>query len=152
MGADARLPRGRAALTTAGYSGKALALKLGIKPGMTVTALAAPAHYRALLRPLPAGARIATRLTGRRAALAFIHHFATGRRALAARFAMLARALAPAGALWVSWPKGSSGVATDLTENVVREIGLAHGLVDVKVCAVDETWSALKFVRRLKDR
>ncbi len=119
---------------------------------MTVTALAAPAHYRALLRPLPAGARIATRLTGRRAALAFIHHFATGRRALAARFAMLARALAPAGALWVSWPKGSSGVATDLTENVVREIGLARRLVDVKVCAVDATWSGLKFVRRAKDR
>jgi len=152
VGADARLPRGRAALTTAGYSGKALALKLGIKPGMTVTALAAPAHYPTLLRPLPAGARIVTRLTRSRAALDFIHYFATARRALAARCAVLERALAPAGALWISWPKRSSGVATDLTENVVREIGLARRLVDVKVCAVDATWSGLKFVRRAKDR
>lgn len=71
---------------------------------------------------------------------------------IAARFPGLARALASHGALWISWPKGSSGVATDLNENVVREIGLAAGLVDVKVCAVDEVWSGLKFVRRMKDR
>ena len=81
-----------------------------------------------------------------------IHCFATARRTLAARFPLLERALAPAGTLWVSWPKGTSQVATDLTENVVREIGLANGLVDVKVCAVDATWSGLKFVRRVKDR
>ncbi len=136
----------------AGYSGKPLAAKLGIKTGMTVTAIAAPPQYRALLGPLPGGTRVATRLTRGRGALEFIHCFATARRMLATRFATLEHALAPAGALWVSWPKGSSGVATDLTENVVREIGLASGLVDVKVCAVDHTWSALKFVRRLKDR
>jgi len=121
---------------------------------MTVTAVAAPAQYRELLRPLPARVRIATRLTGGRGGGTrdFIHYFATARRTLAARFTALERALAPAGALWVSWPKGSSAVTTDLTENVVREIGLAHRLVDVKVCAVDATWSALKFVRRVKDR
>ncbi len=68
------------------------------------------------------------------------------------RFAELARALAPAGMLWISWPKKASGVATDLTEDVIRLIGLAHGLVDVKVAAVDEVWSGLKFVRRVKDR
>lgn len=136
----------------AGYSGKPLAVKLGVKAGMTVTAIDAPPQYRALLRPLPQGTRVATRLTHDGGALDFIHYFATARRMLATRFAALERALAPAGALWVSWPKGSSGVSTDLTENVVREIGLAHGLVDVKVCAVDDTWSALKFVRRLKDR
>jgi hypothetical protein len=74
------------------------------------------------------------------------------RRELERRFPTLERALAPAGILWVSWPKRSSGVATDLTEDVVRTIGLAHGLVDVKVAAVDAVWSGLKFVRRLRDR
>src|SRR5438093_1210692 len=93
VGADARLPRGRAALTTAGYSGKALALKLGIKPGMTVTALAAPAHYRALLRPLPAGARIATRLTGRRAVRDFAEREVRPRVAAMERAAALDPAL-----------------------------------------------------------
>jgi hypothetical protein len=68
------------------------------------------------------------------------------------RFVVLRDRLAPNGSLWVSWPKKSSGVPTELTENVVRDFGLKHGLVDVKVCAVDETWSGLKFVRRLKDR
>jgi hypothetical protein len=132
-----------------GYSGKPLATKLGIAPGMAIVALNAPSHYQQLLNPLPAGVRISTRLPR---AAAFIHYFATERRRLAARFETLARVLTPAGSLWISWPKGTSGVATDLSENVIRAIGLAHGLVDVKVCAVDETWSGLKFVRRLKDR
>jgi len=78
--------------------------------------------------------------------------FATGRAALEKRFARLARAIAPSGSLWISWPKKSSGKKTDLDENVVRAVGLENGLVDVKVCAVDETWSALKFVVRVKDR
>jgi hypothetical protein len=136
----------------AGYSGRALAAKLGVNAGMTVVAVEAPTQYRALLEPLPPGVRIVTRLSRRPKGLDFIHCFATARRMLATRFAALERALATDGALWISWPKGSSGVTTDLTENVVREIGLAHKLVDVKVCAVDDTWSALKFVRRLKDR
>ncbi len=82
----------------------------------------------------------------------FIQFFCREKQALQRRFTALKSAVAPDGMLWISWPKGSSGVATDLTENVVREIGLAHGLVDVKVCAVDEVWSGLKFVIPLKDR
>jgi hypothetical protein len=133
----------------AGYSGKPLAQKLGVKPGVTVAALNAPRHYRRLLRPLPVGAKIQPTL-GRLAP--FIHFFSKRRAELARRFPSFARALTPDGTLWVSWPKGTSGVATDLTEDVVRTIGLATGLVDVKVCAVDDVWSGLKFVRRLKDR
>lgn len=133
----------------AGYSGKPLAQKLGVKPGVTVAALNAPRHYRALLRPLPAGARIQPKL-GR--AAPFIHFLSKRRAELARRFPALARALTRDGTLWISWPKGTSGVATDLTEDVVRTIGLATGLVDVKVCAVDDVWSGLKFVRRLADR
>jgi hypothetical protein len=142
-----------AALTPpVGYSGKPLAAKLGVKPGMTITVIDAPLDYRPLLEPLPSGVRIATRLTRARTALDFIHCFAARRSVLARRFPSLERALAPAGMLWVSWPKAASQVPTDLTETVVREIGLAQGLVDVKVCAVDATWSGLKFVRRVKDR
>jgi hypothetical protein len=133
----------------AGYSGKPLVQKLGVKPGVTVAALNAPRNYRTLLRPLPAGAKVQPHL-GRLAP--FIHFFSKRRAELARRFASFARALAPDGTLWISWPKGTSGVATDLTEDVVRTIGLATGLVDVKVCAVDDVWSGLKFVRRLKDR
>jgi hypothetical protein len=133
----------------AGYSGKPLAQKLGLKPGVTVAALNAPPQYARLLRPLPSGAKIQSRL-GRVAA--FIHVFSARRAELARRFPVCARALTPDGTLWISWPKGTSGVATDLTEDVVRTIGLATGLVDVKVCAVDDVWSGLKFVRRLADR
>jgi hypothetical protein len=119
---------------------------------MTIIAIAAPRDYRALLGTLPPGARITTRPGAGRGTRDFIHCFVTARRTLATRFPGLAQALTPAGMIWVSWPKGTSGVTTDLTENVVREIGLATGLVDVKVCAVDATWSGLKFVRRVKDR
>lgn len=84
--------------------------------------------------------------------LDFVQFFADGHAQLEREFARLKRALAPVGMLWISWPKTASGVETDLTETGVRAIGLAHSLVDVKVCAVDETWSGLKFVHRLKDR
>ncbi len=134
---------------TAGYSGTPLDRKLGIKPELTVTVVNAPKHYRRLLGRLPTGVKITERGNG---PLDFIHCFATKRALLNSKFAVLERALAPAGALWISWPKGASRVPTDLTEDVIRAIGLAHGLVDVKVCAVDETWSGLKFVRRLRDR
>lgn len=133
----------------AGYSGRALAHKLGIKPGTTIAILGGPRGYRATLGPLPEKSRVTRAL---RPGLALVQYFTKSRGELATRFPALARSLAPDGALWVSWPKGSSGVRTDLTENVVREIGLAAGLVDVKVCAVDQTWSGLKFVRRLRDR
>jgi hypothetical protein len=133
----------------AGYSKRTLAQKLGIKPGTRVVALEAPPTYPSLLGTLPGGATLHSRLPS---SSGFIHRFARRREELAADFPRLARALTDDGMLWISWPKQASGVDTDLNENVVREIGLAEGLVDVKVCAVDEVWSGLKFVRRIKNR
>jgi hypothetical protein len=133
----------------AGYSGRSLVTKLGIKPGTRIAIVSAPRGYGATLGKLPPGVTVATAARG---SLLFIQFFTTSRRTLEARFARLVRALAPAGALWVSWPKRASGVTTDVTEDVVRAVALPRGLVDVKVCAVDDVWSALKLVRRLKDR
>ena len=132
----------------AGYSGKSLVAKLGIKAESNIAILGAPRGYGRTLGTLPQVRRSA-KAAG---PLDFVQFFTSERRELERRFAALARALAPAGMLWISWPKRSSGVATDLTEDVIRAIGLAHGLVDVKVAAVDDVWSGLKFVRRLKDR
>jgi hypothetical protein len=133
----------------AGYSGTPLPKKLGLKEGMTFAVVNAPDGYEAMLGGLPAGAKRVARLGGK---LPFIHFFTSSRAELAKRFAALKKTLADDGALWISWPKRSSKVATDLDESIVRELGLAAGLVDVKVCAVDETWSGLKFVYRIKDR
>jgi len=130
-------------------SGKPLVQKLGIKPEMRIAIVNAPRGYGRVLGKLPS--RV-TRKASAVGPLDFVQFFTTERRELERRFAALARALAPAGMLWISWPKKSSGVTTDLTEDVIRAIGLAHGLVDVKVAAVDEVWSGLKFVRRVKDR
>jgi hypothetical protein len=94
----------------------------------------------------------ATIIGGGKTPLDFAMVFTKSKSALTKEFKRISKLLAPAGMFWVSWPKKSSGVATDLDENIVREIGLAAGLVDVKVCAVTEVWSGLKFVRRLKDR
>lgn len=130
-----------------GYSGKPLAVKLGVAPESRVLLVAAPDGFE--LAP-PAGAVLHTR-PGRDpydVVLAFCPDLAALRR----RFAPLSARLTTAGALWICWPKRSGGVPTDLDENVVRDHGLAEGLVDVKVAAVDATWSALKFVRRLADR
>lgn len=132
----------------AGYSGKPLVAKLGIKPGSTIAILGAPRGYDRLLGRLPE-VRRRTPATGR---LDFVQFFTTEKHELERRFATLARSLTPAGMLWISWPKKASGVTTDLTEDVIRAVGLAHGLVDVKVAAVDDVWSELKFVRRLEDR
>ena len=132
----------------AGYSGKPLAQKLGIKDGWAIAILNAPQGYERTLK-LPGNVR---RKASGAGSLDFIQFFTDQKRELEGRFAALARALAPAGMLWISWPKKASGVATDLTEDVIRVIGLAHGLVDVKVAAVDDVWSGLKFVRRIKDR
>lgn len=133
----------------AGYSPKPLVGKLDIKPGYRVLLEAAPPGFPGLLAPLPEGVSLRTsRARQVDAALLFV----TSARILAERFPVLAAKLPPAGLLWVAWPKKSSGVATDLTEGVVRTIGLEARLVDVKVCAITETWSGLKFVRRLKDR
>ena len=135
----------------AGYSAKPLAAKLGIKPGMQVVLLGAPDALDALLAPLPEGVTIA-RCLADGTAVQFLQYFTTQQAQLQADFATLKAALAPAGMLWISWPKRASKVASDLDENVIRAIGLAHGLVDVKVAAVDGTWSALKFVYRKADR
>jgi len=132
----------------AGYSGTPLPRKLGVKPGSRVLLVDAPDGFD--LGELPPAVTLHTR-PGRGpydVVLAFCPDLATMHR----RFAPLADRLTPAGALWVAWPKRSSGVRTDLTENVVREVGLVGGLVDVKVAAVDQVWGGLKFVVRLKDR
>lgn len=128
----------------AGYSGKPLVEKLGIKPGTSIAILSAPQGYDRVLGRLP---KQVTRKATATGSLDFIQFFTKEKEQLARRFAPLARALAPAGMLWISWPKKASGVATDLTEDVIRAVGLAHGLVDVKVAAVDDVWSGLKFVR-----
>jgi hypothetical protein len=129
----------------AGYSKRSLEEKLGLKTGMKAIILQPPAGYALNVE----GIAIQKRLTR---SLDFIQFFSKQRSELEAIFPKLKAGLAAAGSLWISWPKGTSGVQTDLNENVVREIGLANGLVDVKVIAVDETWSGLKFVYRLKDR
>jgi hypothetical protein len=132
----------------AGYSARSLSDKLGIKAGARIAFVGAPKGYDATLGKLPP----VTQAKTLRGPLDLIQVFVTNRADLVRRFPALKKALAIDGALWVSWPKKASGVATDVVEDVVREIGLAQGLVDVKVCAVDETWSGLKFVYRLADR
>lgn len=134
---------------SAGYSGTPLAKKLGIKEGARVAAIAAPEGFPALLEPLPGGVAVRDRL---RVPLDVIVFFTTSRAELARRLAALSSALDPAGGLWIAWPKRSSGVATDMTEDVVREVALPTGLVDNKVCAIDETWSGLRLVIRLENR
>ena len=132
-----------------GYSGTPLPKKLGVKEGLRVTLIRMPADVRAELQDALAGCRIGKDLAG---PLDFIHLFSKSRVELEKEIPRAARALAPAGMLWISWPKKSSGVATDLTEDVIRDTGLALGLVDVKVCAVTEIWSGLKFVIPVKNR
>jgi hypothetical protein len=131
-----------------GYSGTPLPKKLGIKTGFRVRLANAPAEVRAELREALAECKVAQPAE----ALDFLMLFTRSRAELMKEFSLMAKLLAPAGMLWVSWPKKGSGVSTDVDENAVREIGLAAGLVDVKVCAVTEVWSGLKFVRRVKDR
>lgn len=133
----------------AGYSKRSLLDKLGIKAGMRVCLIGDPPGYRSLLGPLPSGVEVSTSLRGKKD---FIHFFADRESRLARRLPALRRALRPAGILWVSWPKRSSGVETDVTEGVVRRLALDGGLVDVKVCAVDEVWSGLKLVIPLAQR
>jgi hypothetical protein len=132
-----------------GYSGTPLPKKLGIKAGFRVTLVDAPSDVRSELSAPLATCEI---VTDGKTPLDFAMVFAKSKPALAKEFQRMTQRLAPSGMLWVSWPKKSSGVATDLDENIIREIGLAAGLVDVKVCAVTDVWSGLKFVRRVKDR
>ena len=134
----------------AGYSGKPLVAKLGIKEGQRVAILSAPDPVPDGLARMPSGVSLATRLGG--PPFDQILLFTTRRSDLEKRFAQAARALEPAGAIWVSWPKKASGVATDITEDTVREVALPAGFVDNKVCAVDQTWSGLRCVLRLENR
>jgi hypothetical protein len=131
----------------AGYSGTPLAKKLGIKEGSSVCFVNAPDRFERELE-LPA----VTIVSARSKPLDFILLFVKSQRELTKQFAPLAAKLSPNGMLWVSWPKKASGVVTDLSENEIRNIGLDAGLVDVKVCAVNDIWSGLKFVYRLRDR
>jgi hypothetical protein len=132
-----------------GYSGTPLPQKLGIKPQFHVALVELPADVRRQLKAALARCRLAKDGEG---PLDLAMLFVINRATLEAEFSRLASRLAPTGMLWVSWPKKTSAMATDLTENVVREVGLKAGLVDVKVCAVTEVWSGLKFVIRRKDR
>ena len=133
----------------AGYSGTPLPQKLGIKEQLRVTFVGLPADVKAELRSALTACTI---VKDGRGPLDFAMVFAAKQADLKKELARLAKQLAPAGMLWVSWPKKMSGVATDMNENDVRRIGLEAGLVDVKVCAVSEVWSGLKFVIRVKDR
>jgi hypothetical protein len=133
----------------AGYSGTALFKKLGIKPEFQVALLGLPADVKAELKPSLDSCRITANGRG---PLDFAMIFVKSQAEMKKQFPSVAKQLAPAGMLWVSWPKKSSGVTTDLSDNEVRRIGLEAGLVDVKVCAVSEVWSGLKFVIRVKDR
>jgi hypothetical protein len=131
-----------------GYSGTPLAKKLGIKDGFRIALIAMPADVRKELKLALANCHV----RADRKPFDFAMLFAYSKAELEKEFSKIVRRLAPAGMLWVSWPKKSSGVPTDLDENSIRAIGLAAGLVDVKVCAVTDIRSGLKFVRRLKDR
>ena len=132
-----------------GYSGKALGQKLGIKSWTRVKPRNAPGNYKRLLGPVPADVIVSTRL---RRPVDLMHIFSIARAHLLAELRRALQEIEEDGAIWVSWPKKASGVRTDITEDVIREVALPLGLVDVKVCAVDETWSGLKLVIRRTNR
>ena len=133
----------------AGYSGTPLTTKLGIRSGQVVCVLDEPAGFRSLLDPLPGGVVFKVQVRG---ALDVVVLFVIARKALERRLPAVSRAIFPNGALWVAWPNRASGVATDITEDVIREVVLPTGLVDDKVCAIDETWSGLRVVHRRERR
>lgn len=133
----------------AGYSSTPLAKKLGIKEGSRIGLVNAPKGFQSELGKLPENAEFVPRLTN---SLDIILFFVLTQRELARDFSKLAKKLVANGMIWIAWPKKSSGVTTDLSFESVQRIGLDAGLVDVKICAVDDTWSGLKFVYRLKDR
>ena len=133
----------------AGYSKRSLAHKLGIKSGFRITVISPPENYSDLLHPLPQSVRILKK-PGHRMDL--IHFFTVSRMECERKLTELKRLLVPDGMLWISWPKAAAKVPTDMSDTVVREIALKNGLVDIKVCAVDEIWSGLKLVIPIKDR
>ena len=134
---------------SSGYSGTPLVKKLGIRPGGQICVLNAPGGYAHNLESLADGITVHEEPWS---GIDFVQAFCTSAKQLEAQLKLLPGLLAATGMLWICWPKKSSGVASDLNGNIVREMGLATGLVDVKVCAIDEVWSGLKFVIRLEDR
>jgi hypothetical protein len=133
----------------AGYSGKPLLKKLGVKPGFRVALVGAPKNFKEELGTLPETAKFTSATAD---SLNLVLAFVSSEKELKSKFGPLAAKLQKDGMIWVAWPKKSSGVVTDLTFNNVQRIGLDAGLVDVKICAVNDIWSGLKFVYRLKDR
>ena len=133
----------------AGYSGTPLLKKLGVKENAVMFVYNAPKEYFDWLSPLPKGVSVKSRAMGE---MDFIHVFTPELSVFKKQFLECKKHLKKDGMLWISWPKKSSKMETDLDENVIRDFGLANGLVDVKVCAVDDVWSGLKFVIRVKDR
>jgi hypothetical protein len=133
----------------AGYSGTPLPQKLGIKPGLTIVTINAPINYRRLLGTIPESVAFSGRLKPNSN---FVHAFMKKRSELERRLSVLRQKIAETGTVWISWPKKSSGVPTDVTEDVVRALALPLGFVDVKVCAIDETWSGLKLMVRRENR
>ena len=133
----------------AGYSGTPLPKKLGLKEGQRIALINAPAGFEKSLGKLPLNSQVVNRLSS---PLDLVMLFVSEEKKLAVQFPSVAGKLVSNGMIWVAWPKKSAGVATDLTFNCVQRIGLDAGLVDVKICAIDETWSGLKFVIRVKDR
>ncbi len=127
----------------AGYSGKPLSQKLGIKPGFCIFVEGLSAPYSDIIGELPDDVRV---MGAAKAPLDAVQLFATASRGLATKLRAYRKAIAPDGMIWVSWPKKASGIVSDLSDVVVRDTALPLGLVDVKVCAVDDVWSALKFV------
>jgi hypothetical protein len=133
----------------AGYSQTPLLKKLGIKPGTSIFIVNAPTEYFDWISPLPDGVSVKRSAVEE---LDFIHVFVKDQAEFKRIFTSSKKSMKKGGMMWISWPKKSSGVITDLDENFIRDFGLTAGLVDVKVCAVNETWSGLKFVYRVKDR
>ncbi len=133
----------------AGYSGTPLAAKLGIKAGMVVRIINPPGNYAALVDPLPEGVVISSKAAKE---LDLVHVFARSRSELLESLMTYQKKIKQNGIIWVSWPKKASGIPSEVTEDTVREVALPLGLVDIKVCAVDETWSGLKLVIRKENR
>src|SRR5689334_15398329 len=132
-----------------GYSKRSLVDKLGIKANSKVAILHSPNGFESTLGKLPTGVTPSEKLAKE---LDYIHAFFMASKTLDKEFPSLKKSIKQNGVIWISWPKKAAKMDTDITEDVVRNIGLKHGLVDIKVCAVDEIWSGLKFMYRLKDR
>jgi len=133
----------------AGYSGRTVVQKLGLRPGFRILVDGLPVAYADIVGELPTDVRL---VKAAKPPLDVVHVFATEAKGLAAKLRSYRKAIAPDGMIWASWPKKASGVATDVTEALVRETALANGLVDIKICAVSEVWSGLKLVIPVKDR